>query len=52
MKTIIESWHSGISGTRLAAKFAAHVHTLREEDAADAYNVDEVSRAAGAFTKD
>ena len=32
MKTIVDSWHSGIDGVRLAGKFAAATHELREAD--------------------
>ena len=33
MKTIVDSWHSGIDGARLAGKFAQATHELREADA-------------------
>ena len=32
MRTIVDSWHSGIDGARLAGKFAHVTHELREAE--------------------
>ena len=36
MKTIINSWHNGITGVRLARQFATETRRLRDADADDA----------------
>ena len=52
MKSVVYSWHDGISGPRLAAQFGENTRHLRDGDADDVDNSEEVQRVADLASKD
>ena len=51
MKSVVYSWHDGISGPRLAAQFGENARHLRDTDADDMDNPEEVQRVVALATK-
>ena len=43
MKTIVDSWHSGITGVRLAGQFADYAHLLLEDEVEDIDHLESVA---------
>ena len=52
MKSVVYSWHDGISGPRLAAQFGDNTRHLRDGDADDVDNAEEVRRVVDQASKD
>ena len=52
MKSVVYSWHDGISGPRLAAQFGENTRHLRDRDADGVDNPEEVQRVVDLATKD
>ena len=52
MKTIVDSWHSGITGVRLAGQFADYAHLLLEDEVEDIDHLESVAEVVARATKD
>ena len=52
MKTIVNSWHDGISGPRLAPQFKAESSHLRDDDGSNPDNPEDVRRVVALATKE
>ena len=48
MKTVVNCWHDGISGPRLARQFTENTRHLHDGDTDDIDNADEVRRVVAA----
>ena len=52
MKTVINLWHTGIAGTRLAHQFSERTRLIHDDDATELDDAEEVTRVVTLATKE